>query len=153
MIQRTPDSDGGQPTATIPINGELTASEQAAIDSLATRADLLGYADDPELMGAFVKKLVGRIRAAIKRRRAAKGGGAQPGGFTFSTPGMRAAVGPGGLVVQRQAPAEYETPGPVAAPSSAAGLVERVKENPLLLIVPAAAIGAILLLGKKHKGA
>jgi len=75
-----------------------------------------------------------------KKLRALK---AKASGLKISLPGTEASFGPSGLSVSSgAAPAIPETPG-------AGGIIDMVKQNPLLLAIPA--VGIFLILSRKKK--
>lgn len=110
------------------------------VRNLVRQAESAGLS--PELMGGLFKKLVGEIQYRIKRARKKKGGSGSP--ITISTPKGTATISESGVNI-------VNTPsGPVAVPESKGGIVDIIKENPILLAIPAGLL-ALMFFTQKRK--
>lgn len=125
----------------------------AEIDEMITDAELMGIdLDDPELMGAFLKNIIGKIKGAVQKRRAKKaaaGGQAQAGFPTFSvsTGAGSAQLGPGGLTwTDPQAAAV------APAPAGGMGNITEMLKNPLVLAGIGGGVLLLVMMMKKKKG-
>lgn len=123
----------------------------AELEEMITDAELMGIdLDDPELMGAFLKNIIGKIKGAVQKRRAKReAAGGQAGGFpsfSVSTGEGSAQLGPGGLSWTGP-----QAAGAAPAAGGTGGIADMLK-NPLVL----AGIGGgvlLLVLMMKKKGA
>ncbi len=105
------------------------------IDALLEEAELMGIdLDDPELMGAWLKKLVGKIRSNFRKRRGK--GKKAPVSASVSTPQGSAAIGPGGITWTAPPGASM----PMVQPSGG-GIADMLK-NPMVI----AGVGGVALL-------
>lgn len=114
---------------------------QREVRNLVRQAENAGL--PPELMGGLFKKLVGEIQYRIKKaRKKKKGGSGSP--ITISTPKGTATISESGVNI-------VNTPtGPVAVPASGGGIMDAIKDNPILLAIPAGLL-AVMFLTKKRK--
>lgn len=128
----------------------------AELDEMITDAELMGIDfDDPELMGAFFKNLIGKIKSRIQARKAKKAAGGAPADSGFPTLSVQtgqgsASLGPGGITwTGPQAAA--------AAPAPAAGGMGNIQEmlkNPLVLAgIGGGVLLLIMMMKKKKQGA
>jgi hypothetical protein len=125
----------------------------AEIDEMITDAELMGIdLDDPELMGAFLKNIVGKIRGAVQRRKASKKTGAKTSipQVSISTGAGTAQIGPGGLTwSDPQTGASIQSAG--IMPTAKTGGISEMLKNPLVL----AGIGGgvlLLIMAMKKRG-
>lgn len=114
----------------------------AELDDMLTDAELMGIdLDDPELMGAFLKNLIGKIKGRIQARRAKRQASGQPAAsfptLSVATDAGSAQLGPGGISWTGPQPA-----GVAPAPATGGGITEMLK-NPMVL---AGIGGGVLLL-------
>lgn len=123
----------------------------AELDEMIIDAELMGIdLDDPELMGAFLKNLIGKIKGGIqKRREKRKAAGGQAGGFpsfSVTTGEGSAQLGPGGL----------SWTGPQAAAAGAgaapAGGIADMLKNPLVLAGIGGGVLLLIMMMKKKGG-
>jgi hypothetical protein len=114
----------------------------AELAGMVNEAELLGIdVDDPEIMGAWLKNLVGKIKSKIK----AKKGGQAPA-LSLSTSAGTANIGPNGVTWQDPA-----NPNAVSAPVGAMDKIKEQLKNPVVL---AALIGVpvLFMVMRKKKG-
>lgn len=112
-------------------------SINAIVDDELNKAEMLGYdVDDinPELMGGLIANIAARIRAAREKRKS----GAEPSsGLTVSTGSGTMSINDQGFSLLKP-----QTGGGMI---QSGGLLDQVKENPLLIAVPAALLAIILM--------
>lgn len=119
-----------------------------AIDETLTEAELMGEdIDDPELMGGFFKRVIGKIRDRIRARRAARQAAptpapAEPESYAVSTPYGQVRYDQGGLQVIRpqQATAVPQT--------GSSNMLYQLTSNPMMLMIPLGLV-AMLLMNRK----
>lgn len=116
----------------------------AEIDGIIEDAEEMGLdMNDAELMGGLISAIVGKIKTAVKKRRARKAAASSPApvsqGFQLSTPQGTAAIGPGGISwtgVQPGRNVAMQLPGQPGqyypAPQSSGGITDMLK-NPLVI--------------------
>lgn len=124
----------------------------AEIDEMITDAELMGIdLDDPELMGAFLKNIIGKIKGAVQKRRAKK---AAAGGqastmptFSVQTGAGSAQLGPGGLTWT-----DPQAATTVPAGGAGAGGIADMLKNPLVLAGIGGGVLLLIMMMKKKKG-
>lgn len=129
---------------------------QRELSGMVQEWELMGYdLEDSELMGAFLKTLVGKIKSRIQARKKKKSGGTVPT-VSVKTESGTAQLGPGGLTftsptAKGSASAKGVSVGPVSMPSttSTGGIADMLK-NPMVLAA-AAGIPLLLMMMKGRK--
>lgn len=124
----------------------------AELDEMVTDAELMGIDfDDAELMGAFLKNLVGKIKGRIQQRKkekAAAGGGSTMPTFSIDTGAGSAKLGPGGLTWTDPAAAAV-----APAPAGGMGNIAEMLKNPLVLAGIGGGVLLLIMMMKKKQGA
>ena len=125
------------------------------INGMVEDADLMGMdLGDPELMGGFIVNVAKKIGAAVRKRRAAKAGqqSSMPS-FSMQTSQGTAALGPGGLTWTGQQNIPIGNTGMTLQTSpQSETIMDKIKNNPALLAIPAGGIILFMVMSKKKGG-
>lgn len=113
----------------------------AELSGMIQEAEMMGYdLDDPEMLGAWLKNLVSKIKKKVKGKKMPK--------VSVDTGKGTAQIGPEGITWTDQQAAEAAEA--AAVPATTTGGMQGLFKNPLVI---AAAVGLpLLLLGMKKKG-
>lgn len=118
----------------------------AEIDSMLNEAELMGIdLDDPELMGAWLKNLINKIKARRKAKKEAGQEPAQMPTINVNTGQGTATIGPQG--VQWTDPA---TGAPSTAAAAAPGGIAEMLKNPWVIGGGAAALLLLIMMMKRR---
>lgn len=112
----------------------------AELSGMIEEAELMGYdLNDPEMLGAWLKSLVTKIKKKVKGKKMPK--------VSVDTGTGTAQIGPEGITWTDQ---QAEAAEAAAVPATTTGGMQGLLKNPLVI---AAAVGLpLLLLGMKKKG-
>lgn len=107
----------------------------AEVADLVDEAELMGIdLDDPEIMGAWLKNLIGKIKKRVQKRKLK--------GVTLTTDQGTASLGPGGLTYQSNAAQSV----PMA--TGATGSMGEMVKNPMVIM---AGVGLLVLIAMRKK--
>jgi hypothetical protein len=118
-------------------------------------AELMGMdLNDPELMGGLIANVVKKIATAVRKRRAKKASSGQSTipQFTMQTSQGTAALGPGGLTWTGQQSIPIGNTGMAlqTMPQSET-IMDKIKNNPALLAIPAGGIVLFMMMSKRKE--
>jgi len=122
------------------------------INGIIEDAELMGIdIDDSELMGGLVANIAKKIGAAVRKRRAAKSGSGMPS-FSMQTSQGTAGLGPGGLTWtgQQNIPIGNTGMSLQTSPQSET-IMDKIKNNPALLAIPAGGLILFMVMSKRGK--
>lgn len=124
------------------------------IDGIIEDAELMGIdIDDSELMGGLIQNVVKKIAGAVRKRREAKAKSGQSTSFpslSIQTGQGTAALGPGGITWtgQQNIPIGNTGMSLQTTPQSET-ILDKVKNNPALLAIPAGAMMLFMVMSKR----
>lgn len=110
------------------------------IDEEIEKAEMMGYdVDDidPELMGGLIANIAKRIRDAREKRKA---GGEPSTGLSITTGSGTMAINDQGFSLLK--------PSQGGGTIQQGGIMDQIKDNPLLLAIPAGILALVLLKGR-----
>jgi len=126
------------------------------IDGMIEDAELMGIdIDDSELMGGLIQNVGKKIAGAVRKRREAKAKSGQSTSFpslSIQTGQGTAALGPGGITWtgQQNIPIGNTGMSLQTTPQSET-IMDKVKNNPALLAIPAAGLVLFMTISKRGK--
>lgn len=122
------------------------------ICGMVDNAELMGYDfEDPELMGGFIVNAIKKIAANVRKRREAKSNSQSIPSVSVQTSQGTAAFGPGGLTWTGQQTIPIGNTGMVLQTQpQQETILDKVKNNPALLAIPAGALVLFMVMSKKR---
>jgi hypothetical protein len=123
------------------------------IEGIVEDAELMGMdVDDPELMGGLIANVVKKIAGAVRKRRAAKAGNSSVPSFSVQTAQGTAALGPGGITWTGQQNIPIGSTGmSLQTIPQSESIMDKVKNNPALLAIPAGGILLFMMMSKRKE--
>jgi hypothetical protein len=134
--------------------------DQETLDYIVQRAELMGVDfSDPELMGGWLKRMIKKIRARVRARRArraqskaAEGLPPEPQRFSLQTPGGGVTLGPSGLNVTSPLTRSITGAGRyplTTVPPAAQTPMQAMMKNPMMLAIPLGLVALFAIMKKK----